>query len=57
MGEMLEEWKNRVVVPTCKGEDKNRRKNIEGLAYLVHVINCIVILKMKNENTNRKSPF
>ena len=57
MGEMLEEWKNRVVVPTCKGEDKNRRKNIEGLAYLVHVINCIVILKMKNENRNRKSPF
>jgi hypothetical protein len=43
MGEMLEEWKNLVVLPTYKTEDKKRWRYIEELAYLMHVINYTVI--------------
>ena len=32
MGEMLEEWKNHVVIPTYKIEDKKKWRNIEELA-------------------------
>jgi hypothetical protein len=43
VGEMLEEWKNCVAIPTYKTEDKKRRRSIEELAYLMYVINYIVM--------------
>jgi hypothetical protein len=42
MGDVLGEWKNRVVLPTYKKDDKKRWRNIEEFAYLIHIINDIV---------------
>ena len=45
---MMAEWKNCVVIPKYKKDDGKRWRNIEELAYLMHVINYIVRFQMKN---------